>query len=390
MSLPSPETMYRAIAEKDTSYVGVFFVAVKTTGIFCRPGCPARTPLEKNVEFFATAQQALLAGYRPCKRCRPIEAGDPPPDWLRPLLEEIERDPHRRLRDAELGRFGITPERARRYFKSKFGMTFQGYHRARRMGMAFKGIREGKDAVEAAMEQGYDSDSGFREAFAKVFGFSPSRVKNGAETALSPGGRGSVNGVNRGEGEVDAPHPVRPSPTSPSRGEGGLLTATWIETPLGSMIAAADDEALALLEFVDRRMLPTQIERMRRLFHCAVTPGTNAILQQTERELGAYFEGRLREFHTPLHLKGSEFQVRAWERLLRIPYGKTTSYGQMARDIGSPDAQRAVGKANGDNRIAILIPCHRVVRSDGTLCGYGGGLWRKKRLLELESGQRAL
>jgi AraC family transcriptional regulator of adaptative response/methylated-DNA-[protein]-cysteine methyltransferase len=307
--------------------------------------------LAKNVEFFEKASYALYAGYRPCMRCRPMESGDQPPDWLRPLLEEIERDPAKRLRDSELVRFGIAPERARRYFKSKFGMTFQGYHRARRMGLAFKGIREGKDAVEAAMEQGYDSDSGFRDAFAKVFGVSPSTVQ--------------------------------PTPAQ-------HLVASWIETPLGPMLAAADDDALILLEFVDRRMLPVQIERMRKLFGCAVTPGTNAILQQTERELAEYYEGKRMEFTVPLHLRGSEFQVKAWNKLLTIPYGKTESYGQMAKEIGHPDAQRAVGRANGDNRIAIIIPCHRVVRSDGTLCGYGGGLWRKKRLLELETGQGTL
>ncbi len=374
MSLPKPETMYRAIAEKDESFIGVFFVAVKTTGVLCRPGCPARTPLAQNVEYFASAREGLLAGYRPCKRCRPMEAGDPAPEWLRPLLEAIERDPQRRLRDGELAQFGITPERARRYFKTKFGMTFQGYHRARRMGMAFKGIRDGKDAVDAAMAHGYDSDSGFREAFAKVFGVTP------AEAGRKGGGELEE------ESRYVAPKNSSTSPLPSS----APMAATWIETPLGSMIAAADDEGLALLEFVDRRMLPTQIERMRRLFGCAVTPGTNPILQQTEAELAAYFKGRLREFSVPLHVKGSPFQVKAWARLLEIPYGTTTSYGQMAKDIGCPDAQRAVGKANGDNRIAILIPCHRVVRSDGTLCGYGGGLWRKKRLLELESGQLAL
>ena len=203
--------------------------------------------------------------------------------------------------------------------------------------------------MDAAIETGYDSDSGFRDAFEKVLGTPPSRAA----------------GLN-------------------------AMTASWIETSLGPMLAAANDEGLCLLEFVDRRMLPVQIERLRRTFECAVIPGTNHFLKTIEKELGEYFDGKLRKFETPLVLKGTEFQEKVWKRLLQISYGETLSYGQMAADIGLKDAQRAVGRANGDNRLAIVVPCHRVIKSDGTLCGYGGGLWRKKRLLELEQGVLSL
>lgn len=341
--------MYRAVEQRDESFVGVFFVAVKTTGIFCRPGCPARVPLRQNVEFFSRAADALYAGYRPCLRCRPLDAGEKPPQWIEPLLAAVEATPKERIKDGDLRRLGIAPERARRWFKTRYGMTFQGYHRARRMGIALKTIRNGGDQVDAAIETGYDSDSGFRDAFEKVLGSPPSKA-----TGLK------------------------------------AMTASWIETPLGPMLAAANDVGLCLLEFVDRRMLPVQIERLRRVFSCAVVPGSHHFLSSIEKELEQYFEGKLRDFKTPLVLKGTEFQEKIWKRLLEIPYGETLSYGRMAADIGLKDAQRAVGRANGDNRLAIVVPCHRVIKSDGTLCGYGGGLWRKKRLLELEQGVLSL
>lgn len=345
MSLPTSDAMYRAIADRDASFVGVFFVAVKTTGIFCRPGCPARVPLPKNVEFFERASDALYAGYRPCLRCRPMDAGDKPPSWIEPLLAAVEATPTERIKDCDLRQLGIAPERARRWFKTRYGMTFQGYHRARRMGLALKTIRNGGDQVDAAIETGYDSDSGFRDAFEKILGAPPSRA-----SGLSS------------------------------------MAAGWIETPLGAMLAAANEEGLCLLEFVDRRMLPAQIDLLRKLFGCAVVPGSNPFLTSIEKELALYFDGKIQSFETKLVLKGTEFQQKVWQRLLEIPYGETLSYGQMAADIGVKDAQRAVGRANGDNRLGIVLPCHRVIRTDGTLCGYGGGLWRKKRLLELEQG----
>ncbi|MCL4864936.1 MAG: methylated-DNA--[protein]-cysteine S-methyltransferase, partial [Gemmatimonadales bacterium] len=131
----------------------------------------------------------------------------------------------------------------------------------------------------------------------------------------------------------------------------------------------------------------TQLERLRKLADCVITPGPSKIIAQTEAELAEYFEGRRREFSIPLAYPGTPFQESVWRQLLRIPYGQTLSYDGLATRIGRPGAQRAVGTANGCNRIAILIPCHRVIRSDGTLSGYGGGVWRKQRLLDLERGR---
>lgn len=345
LTLPKQSEMYQALQRRDAAYDGVFIVAVRTTGIFCRPTCPSRKPLETSVEYFRAPSEALLAGYRPCKRCRPMEAHGKPPEWAKRLIERVDDRPQSRLTAADLRACSIEPARASRWFKRNYGMTFQAYSRARRMGMALAALREGREIGQVGSRHGFGSESGFREAFHRTFGRPPGEASH-----------------------VDC------------------LLARWIDTPLGAMLAAANDEGLGLLEFVDRRMLQTQIETLRRRFDdAAIVPGSNRHLDSIEQELRAYFEGSLRRFSTPLVLRGTDFQVKAWRRLMEIPYGATTSYARMASDIGAAGAQRAVGKANGDNRLAIVIPCHRVVKSDGELCGYGGGLWRKKWLLEHET-----
>ena len=344
-TMPSAKRMYKALAEKDRSFEGVFFIAVKTTGIFCRPGCPARTPLAKNVEFFPSAAQALYAGYRPCKKCRPMQAIQTPPDWLKPVMDEVDRRPKERVTDTDLRRLGVEPARVRRYFHQNFQMTFHAYQRARRLGMAMKDIRTGTGISTAGAVNGYSSESGFRDAFAKTMG-------------VQPGKNGNIE----------------------------CLTARWLESPLGPMLAIADDKALLLLEFVDRRGLEKEIIDLRKKLHAAIVPGNNAILDRIAAEMKEYFAGKLKTFRTPIRMVGSEFQQTVWQELIAIPFGQTKSYSEMAKSIGLPRARRAVGRTNGLNKLAIIIPCHRVIRSDGSLCGYGGGLWRKKRLLEIEQG----
>jgi len=341
--LPDQATMYRALLDCDPAYDGVFVVAVKTTGVFCRPICKARKPRRKNVEFFATIREALQAGYRPCKRCRPLEAHGKPPNWVRRLLEAVERAPDRRFTDAELRTLSLDPARVRRYFKEHYGMTFHAYQRARRMGLALAEVRRGGDLNAVGLRYGFESASGFRDAFARMFGRPPGR---GRDTSC--------------------------------------LLARWLDTPLSAMLAVASDEGLCLLEFVDRRALERQIATLRRRLRCAIVPGNNGHLDTIADELARYFKGTLTEFTVPVVLAGTPFQLAVWNRLRRIPHGQTLSYAQLAEDIRRPGAQRAVGRANGDNRIAIVIPCHRVVRADGALCGYGGGVWRKRWLLERE------
>ena len=342
-ALPHQTTMYRALLERDASYDGVFLVAVKTTGIFCRPVCGAKKPKKRNVEFFATVRDALCAGYRPCKRCRPMDVHGRRPGWVRRLMDAVDRAPGERITDADLRAISVEPARARRYFKEHYGMTFHAYHRARRIGLALSAVRQGQDLNAVGLRHGFDSASGFRDAFTRVFGQPPGRGRKLA-----------------------------------------CLLARWLDTPLGAMLAIANDEGLCLLEFVDRRALERQLATLRRRLSATIVPGDNEHLDTTARELMSYFDGTLTEFTVPLVVSGSAFQKKVWQRLRRIAYGTTRSYTQLAADMGQGGAQRAVGRANGDNRIAIIIPCHRVVRSNGALCGYGGGLWRKRWLLDHE------
>lgn len=344
--LPSEDEMYGAVEQSDASYDGIFVVAVRTTKIFCKPSCPARTPFRKNVEFFARASDALHAGYRPCRRCRPMDRVEKAPEWVRNLMKAVDEAPERRLREQDLRELRLDPSRVRRYFKSHYGMTFHAYHRARRMGQALAQVRQGGYVSDLGFDHGYESTSGFRDAFAKIIGEPPVRAR-----------------------------------------ELPCLYARWLDTPLGAMLALGNDEGLVLLEFVDRRMLETQLQTLRKRFQSAIVPGHHAVLDQIDAELKEYFDGKLTKFNTPVVLRGTDFQCDVWRELLTIPFGKTRSYGEQAAAIGRPDAQRAVGRANGDNRLAIILPCHRVVRSDGTLCGYGGGLWRKQFLLDLERGE---
>ena len=348
-ALPPIREMERAYRERDRSFDGVFFLAVRTTGIFCRPSCPARKPLPANVEFYPTIREALFAGYRPCLRCRPLEADGRPPEWAAGLLAEVEKNPGRRIPDAALRRLGVDPARARRHFLAHYGMTFQAYCRARRLGAALDELRRGADLDDVALGHGFDSHSGFRDAFARTFG--------------TPPGRG--------------------------RDAGAVLLA-FLESPLGPLVAGATPDGVCLLEFTDRRSLETQLDTVRRRLGCATVPGDNAHLRQLPSELGAYFAGELRSFTVPVVAPGTPFQEQVWRELRRIPYGETRSYEGLAGTLGRPNAQRAVGRANGQNRIAIVVPCHRVVNKDGNLGGYGGGLWRKRFLLDLERGARPL
>jgi len=347
--LPPRAVMLRAFTCRDASYDGVFFTAVTTTRIFCRPTCPARRPRPENVRFFASTREALFAGFRACKRCRPLAAAGAAPEWLAPLLASIEASPDRRLRDSELRRFGVAPERVRRWFQKEHGMTFQAYARARRLGSAFTALQRGTKLDRVVFDHGFESHSGFREAFAKWFGAPPGKA--------------------------------RPD---------DCITFAWIESPLGPLLAASVKEGLCLLEFTDRRMIEAQLATLKRRINDPASPerpavpGDSAVLKQLRRELDEYFAGKRATFDVPVHAPGSEFQQRVWSELRRIPHGATASYRELARRIGQPKAARAVGRANGMNRVAIVIPCHRVVNDDGRLGGYGGGVWRKQRLLELE------
>ena len=345
---PSVREMKRAYLGKDASYDGIFFLGVRTTGIFCRPSCPARKPLPKNVAYFSNVREALFAGDRPCKRCRPLDTNGQPPKWVSAALA-LAGSTSEKIKDSELRRSGIDPFRIRRYFRKHYGMTFQAYCRSQRMGTALDQLRRGTGLDDVALGNGFESHSGFRDAFTRTFGRPPGRSEN-----------------------LDC------------------VVVSWFESPLGPLVAAANNRGVCLLEFTDRRKLENQFLTLKKLFSCAIVPGRNEHLNLLEKELEQYFAGHLRQFSVPLVYPGTPFQERVWNELLGIPYGQTRSYEDLARQIDAAGSQRAVGHANGLNRVAIVIPCHRVVNKDGKLGGYGGGLWRKQFLLDLEQGVRKL
>jgi AraC family transcriptional regulator of adaptative response/methylated-DNA-[protein]-cysteine methyltransferase len=341
--LPDSNTLYNAILTKDESFEGIFIVGVKTTGICCRPTCTARKPKQENVEFFNSIREALLHGYRPCKICNPLGNKGEVPAWLEPLLNEVNSNPGIRLTDYDLRTRGIEPHRVRRWFKQQHGMTFQTYLRTLRIGNAFGRIQFGDKVIEAAFESGYESLSGFTDSFRKTLGVTPGKSQ-----------------------------------------DYNLITVTRILTPLGPMLAGAAEDGICLLEFVDRRMIETQIKRLKKLFKAEFIPGSNKYFDELNHQIQDYFLGKRKNFTIPLILKGTSFQEKVWKELQTIPYGVTRSYQEQAENVGNIQAVRAVAKANGDNRIAIIIPCHRVIGKNGKLTGYGGGLWRKQYLLDHE------
>lgn len=337
-------TLYDALLARDPAWDGRAFVAVSTTGVFCRLTCPARKPLRINCSFFRSVTACLDAGYRPCKRCHPLRPAADANPIITDLLDRLHRDPARRWREPDITALGHDASSVRRLFKQHFGCTFLDMARRLRLQAGLSTLATGGSVLEAQLDAGYESPAAFRAAFAALLG-------------QSPGGF--------------APN--------------GLLRADWFQTALGPMIAVSDATHLHLLEFADRKALPTELKALHRACKAQIGFGRFAPTDQAEDQIAAYTAGTHAQFSVPLALHGSAFTRRVWSALQDIPPGQTRSYSQIAAAIGRPDAVRAVARANGANQIAILIPCHRVLGADGTLTGYGGGLWRKQKLIELET-----
>ncbi|MBB2147674.1 bifunctional transcriptional activator/DNA repair enzyme AdaA [Pedobacter gandavensis] len=334
---------YTAIIEKDTAYEGTFITAVKTTGIFCRPTCTARKPKRENVEFFSTTKEAILAGYRACKVCKPLEHLDETPTFIKDILNALSQDPSRKYKDWDLLQMGVQPSQIRRWFLKNHGITFQAYQRMFRINTAFKKIQDGATVTDTAFDAGYEPLSGFGDSFKSVFGISPKNSKHI-----------------------------------------GAIDLTRLETPLGTMFACATAAGICLLEFSDRKMLETEFKALAKQLNAVILQGENKHFDVLREQLAEYFAGKRTSFTVAIHSPGTDFQQAVWKNLQGIPYGETSTYLQQAQKLEKPGAIRAVGNANGMNRISILIPCHRVIGTDGKLTGYGGGLWRKKWLLDLE------
>ncbi len=341
--LPDHDTLYQALVERDDRYDGQAYVGVSTTGVFCRLTCPARKPKSENCTFFDSVGACLEAGYRPCKRCHPLAPVALVDPIIRTFLTALDKRPAYRWSEADVKRMGFDPSTVRRSFRRQFGLTFLEMARQRRLRDGFETMSSGGMVIEAQLEAHFESASAFRRAFAKLLGRAP--------------------------GDMD---------TAP------LLFADWIATPLGDMISVSSQTELHLLEFLDRKALKTELNKLDKLTKGRLGPGKTGPGEHIKAELACFFDGRSARFTTPLACHGTPFMRSVWNELRRIPPGVTRSYADIARRIGRPSAARAVARANGANQIALVIPCHRVIGTDGSLTGYGGGLWRKQKLLEIE------
>ena len=334
---------YEALINRDPAFVGIFYVGVKTTSVFCIATCRARKPKFENVEFYRTFKEALASGYRPCKICCPTENANEAPPSVKQAIKLVKDNPKEKVPDSKLKELGISPELIRRWFNKHYGMTFHTFQRMYRINNAFMEIKEGQKATDAAFETGYESLSGFNYTYKKVIGQSPQNSMNTSSILISR-----------------------------------------FTSPLGPMFVCATDKGVCLLEFTDRRMLETEFEDLQKRLKAQIIAGENQHTKQAKQEIEEYFNGTRHSFDVALHTPGTEFQNGVWQALKDIPYGQTASYQNQAERINSPKSVRAVANANGKNRISIIIPCHRVIGKDGSLTGYGGGLERKRWLLEHE------
>jgi AraC family transcriptional regulator of adaptative response/methylated-DNA-[protein]-cysteine methyltransferase len=340
--LRDDDTLFAALIARDPAYEGFAYVGVKTTGIFCRLTCPARKPKRRNVVFFSCRDAAQDAGFRPCLRCRPLEIRPPASGALEALRDRVRAEPERRWSAGDMRALGYDPSTVRRAFQREYGVTFAQYARSQRLGLAVDRLQQGGSVIDAQLDAGYESGSGFREAIGRLIGNAPIRA---------------------------AAHRI--------------LTARWLDTPIGAMLAVADDAGVHLLEFAERKALPNEIERLRERVG-PISFGQHSMLDRLAGEVERYFAGRQASFTVPIVQKGTPFETAVWDTLRRIPAGQTRSYGEIARAMDRPNAVRAAARANGANQVAIIVPCHRVIGADGTLTGYGGKLWRKQWLLEHE------
>lgn len=338
------EEYYKALLNRDSRYVGIFYVGVKTTSVFCIATCRARKPKKENVVFYKTYAEALKNGFRPCKICCPTENTNETPEQVAKAIQLVKEHPKEKISDELLRQNNISPDLTRRWFKKNYGITFHAFQRMYRINNAYKELKDGKKTTEIAYETGYESLSGFAYTYKKLMGKSPSN-----STAKN------------------------------------IILINRLMTPLGPMFVCASDRGICLLEYTDRKMLETEFRDIQQKLNAELLIGENKHIKQLKRELKAYFEGTLKVFEVPLDMPGTDFQNEVWEALRKVPFGTTATYAQQAQKLNRPKAVRAVGRANGQNRISIVVPCHRIIGKNGNLTGYGGGIERKKWLIEFEA-----
>lgn len=337
-------TFYQALLDRKQSFVGIFFVGIKTTSIFCIATCRARKPKLKNVAFYTTFKEALDNGYRPCKICKPTENAHEAPEQVEKAIALVKENLKEKITDFQLRQLDISPEVVRRWFKKHYGITFQAFQRMYRINHALQELKKGKQVTSIAYDAGYESLSGFGYTFKKLLGKSPQ----------------------------ESPH-------------NNVILISRLTSPLGPMFVGATDQGICLLEFVDRRMLETEFKDLQRLLKAQIILGENEHIRQTKMEMKEYFDGNRKQFEVKIDAPGTVFQKSVWDALQEITYGTTSTYQAQAIKINKPKAIRALASANGFNRISIIVPCHRVIGKNGKMTGYGGGIERKKWLLDHES-----
>ena len=336
----SEQQAWSAFEARDRAFDGRIFVAVSSTRIYCRPSCPARRPKRENVSFYQHEGDARAAGYRPCLRCRPdaVARDRQAVEQAVHLIDAAEKPP--RL-EALAAAVGYAPHHFQRLFTRDLGVSPAAYARARRVRRAQSSLEENATVTEAIYDAGYQAPSRFYADAGERLGMTPSVWRDG--------------------------------------GRGVTIRHAVVASPLGPLLVAATDKGICRLTFDE-----DEGALRRRFPHADLQPGGEALAALIGQVLAA-IERPLAMPDLPLDVAGTAFQERVWAELRKIPAGETRSYAQIAAAVGQPGAVRAVGTANGANPVAVLVPCHRVVRSDGSLGGYAGGLDRKRRLLEAET-----
>jgi AraC family transcriptional regulator of adaptative response/methylated-DNA-[protein]-cysteine methyltransferase len=341
------ERYWRAVQERDARSDGVFVFAVRSTGIYCRPSCPARRPGREQVRFFPDAPVAEAAGFRACRRCRPGEAhdGDSRAELVHRVCRWIEAQDGVPWTLDDLGReTGVSPWHLHRTFKAVVGITPRQYADTCRLKRLKQGLREEKDVTEALYEAGYGSSSRLYERAADQLGMTPGTYRRG--------------------------------------GRNTRLGYATTSCALGRLLVAASDQGVCAVSLGESDA--ELVDALRREFPEAEIQPEPARLGQWVDLLLRHLEGREPCLDLPLDVRATAFQRRVWEALRTIPAGSTRSYAEIARSLGQPGAARAVGRACGANPVALVIPCHRAVREDGSLAGYRWGVERKQRLIERE------
>jgi AraC family transcriptional regulator of adaptative response/methylated-DNA-[protein]-cysteine methyltransferase len=340
---PAPvdsEAAWAAVLKRDRSLDGRFVTGVLTTGIYCRPSCAARHPRRENVRFFATGAEAAAAGLRACLRCKPddVSRDAAAVETALRLIEAAEEPPSL---DQLAARAGYSPFHFHRLFKRATGVTPAAYARGKRARAMTESLSQSPRVTDAIYDAGYSGPGRFYADVKDRLGMTPTRWRDGG------------------------------------RGE----TIHWAtgETSLGTMLVAATDRGICRLSFDEG-----EAELRRRFPNATIEQGGEAMAELVDRAVAAV-EAPGRAHDLPIDVRGTAFQEAVWRELTRIPPGETRTYAQIAAAVGRPGAVRAVGSANGANSVAVLIPCHRVIRTGGALGGYAYGLERKSKLLERES-----